>query len=487
LDAATEDIVKNQWGWWKSIKVMTGLLACSLPFWASESQAVPAFARQTGMVCNSCHIGTDNVPWFTRTGRIWSMRGYVRPYIRERLRSEGQTVEDNPLYGGDYLALNMMDFFSLRLVSDLASGGKNADGSKRDVTGQPKSRISMFYTGPITDWLGLWTEIGYLGNNTIPSVTPGNSGPTGLNFFAYDEFRLSASYTLGENSFVAMSIGDENPDVIAQFNFPYAADMWYNGQGGAGKFVDIANVSIHSLIDGHWWVQLAATTGDNNLSWSNGWNQYAHVAYDLFDKTENDLWVGVQYYGGNDSTSIMTAQKASFICPTTCPAGVTDSSLSFSNSLGFTPGVVVGAPVEQVKNFHSYKARFDWAVADRGDNTWYAVGILNGMKQKYVSGNSVDRTVLGFGIRYFYKRTYGFEFMPNTNLTYTYHTQTGDRKVYTGRFQWGNGLTLLWNPAMNFSVHFIYNPRVQNFVFEDQKQLFNNTGTSWDVGFEYNF
>ena len=477
----------NQGSRWHNIKAALLLLIGSLPFWASEVQAVPAFARQTGMVCNSCHIGTDPVPEFTRTGRLWSMRGYVRPYIRERLRSEGQTVESNPQYGGDYLALNMMDFFSARFISQVAGGGKSATGAKLDVTSALESNMSMFYTGPITDWLGLWTEIGYIGSNAVNSVTPGNSGPTGLSFFAYDEYRLSASYTLGENSFIAMSVGDENPDVIAQFNFPTNTDLWYNGQGGNGRFVQMANISVHTLVNGRWWLQLAATSGDNNVSWSNGWNQYAHVAYDLFNKTENDMWVGVQYYGGTDSVPLMTGTHASFFCPATCPAGTTDSSLSINNQLGFTPGVVTGAPVKTVKDFHSFKLRADGAVADWGEHSVYYMFNLHNSKQSYTDGTSAERTIFGFTARYFYKRTYGFQIDPHYNVKYEFNDVTGTRKIYNGSKLDLSTIYLLWNPAMNFSTHFTFNPKVRNFVFEDQKSLYTDKARSWQLGFEYNF
>src|SRR5665213_239176 len=80
------------------IKVAAVALGFALPFLSSESQAMPSFARQTGMVCNSCHIGTDNVPNFTRTGRLFAMRGYTRPVVREKLRADGQTVEGEPQY-----------------------------------------------------------------------------------------------------------------------------------------------------------------------------------------------------------------------------------------------------------------------------------------------------------------------------------------------------------------------------------------------------
>src|SRR5947208_1854819 len=112
------------WGLSKTIKAAAAALVCSLPFLATESQAMPSFARQTGMVCNSCHIGTDNVPNFTRTGRIFAMRGYTRPIIREKLRTDGQTADGQLQYGGDYLSLNWMDFFAARLVSEFAQQSK---------------------------------------------------------------------------------------------------------------------------------------------------------------------------------------------------------------------------------------------------------------------------------------------------------------------------------------------------------------------------
>src|SRR3954468_15692603 len=97
------------------IKAAGAVLAVALPFLATESQAMPSFARQTGMVCNSCHIGTDNVPNFTRTGRIFAMRGYTRPVGREKRRTDAQTIEGEPQYGGQYLSLNWTDFFAARL------------------------------------------------------------------------------------------------------------------------------------------------------------------------------------------------------------------------------------------------------------------------------------------------------------------------------------------------------------------------------------
>ena len=471
---------------WKRICAAAFGLAGVLLLVPMDTQAMPSFARQTGMNCNSCHIGTDNVPNFTRTGRIFAMRGYTRPTVRERLRHDSDLVEDNPQYGGDYLALNWDDFFAARLISELAQGGRATNGVKNDWTSRPLARMAFFYTGPITDWLGLWTEIGYLGNNSINSVTTGQTGPTGLNFYAYDEYRLSTGMDIGPNSFVGMSIGNENPNVVTQWVFPAGLpDMWGNGQGGTGRFKEIMAISFHGFFMDRFWAQVAFVTGDDNINWSDGSNQYLAFAWNIFNTTRNDLWLALEIYRGKDSSTQMTQVKNSFICPGTCPTGVSDASLSITNTRGGTNGLIVGAPVVTMKDFNSYKLRIEHSVADRGPHSWILSAVLHGTKENHDQGSKLERTILGGYVRYFYNRTYGFYATTWKDLEYDYTTPAG---VKRGTYQKVNyAFTLLWNPAMNFSTHLVIQPRVQNRTFDDQKNLYLGAGRSYSLGFEYNF
>lgn len=469
-----------------ALKAALAGLICALPWFATETQAMPSFARQTGMVCNSCHVGTDNVPNFTRTGRLFAMRGYTRPIIREKLRTEGQTADDTPQYGGDYLALNWTDFFSARLVSELAQGGKNTAGVKQDTTTAPLGRMALFYTGPITDWLGLWTEIGYLGNNQLNSVTTGNTGPTGLNLFAYDEYRLSTSRTIGDNSFIGMSFGNEPGDVVSQFVFPGAtgiASFFSLGQGGVGRSKNMGALSFHAFLDDKYWLQVAAQSGHNNASWSDGWQQYYSFAYNAFRQTENDLWLSLELNRGNDSVSILTPIKSSFICPTTCPAGVVDSTLSFTNTLG--NAAVVNAPLETVDKFTSYRLKAEHVVADKGPHSWVAAALASGIRQDYDSGAKADRDVAALYLRYYFKRTYGVETNYQKTYNYNYTTPAGLERKVKKTDSWR--VTLLWTPAMNFNTHLTYNPKTFNWVFEDQSNLYQDSGNAWSLGFEYSF
>ena len=467
------------------VKLAATALVCALPFLATESQAVPAFARQTGMVCTTCHIGQDNVPNFTRTARIFQMRGYFTPTIRERIRGDGQTIEGEPQYGGDYLSVNMMDFFSARFVSELAQQSKSGS-VKSDVTSTPAARMSMFFTGPITDWLGLWTEIGYLANNSLNSVSVGNTGPTNENTFAFDEFRLATSRTIGENSFIGASIGNEPGDVVSEFLFPLGIPRFFSlGQGGVGKEATMSTLSLHAFLDDQFWVQFAAQSGVTNNSFSNGWQQYYAFGWNALRQTENDLWLAIEYSRGNDNASILTPTKMSFICPTTCPAGVVDSSLSFSNTLGGRP--VQGAPIEKVDTFNTYSWRIEHTAADRGPHSWVALIEGNGTKQNYVSGASAKRDNVGLYLRYYYLRTYGIQASWYHDFTYEYTSPTGVKSDFGSTN--GSNLVFLWSPAMNFSVHLNFNFPQNNAVFTEGVASPPSPvkSSSWNFGFEYNF
>lgn len=454
---------------------------------STDAQAVAAFARQTGMNCNSCHIGTYNiVPNFTRTGRLFAMRGYQVPYIRERLHADGDTGNDNEKdkYGGDYIALNWTDFFSARLISEVVRGGEDASGESLDTKSSPINRMSLFFAGAVTDWLGVWTEIGYLGNNSLRSVTSGRQNEqTGLNFFGYDEYRLNASWDFGKNSFFGFSIGNEHPNVGGQFQYPLPLpDLWSNGQGGVGKSMNMANLSAFMFYNDRLYLQVAGATGADNTNWSDGNNQYANVSYDFFRKTRNDLWLIAEYYGGDDFPSIMTRTKDSYLCPGVCPPGVTDQNFSISN----TPGdVIVNAPVETVEDFDSFRLSLEHSAADRGPHTWYAAATLLTMTQDFESGGKVEDTQAGAYLRYLYDRTYGVEVYVRDHLKYEYTTPAGlKRDTYTKP---NYGVTLLWYPAMNVDFWLSFTPRIQNIVFEDERNLYNDRASSFVLGMEYNF
>ena len=106
-------------------------------------------------------------------------------------------------------------------------------------------------------------------------------------------------------------------------------------------------------------------------------------------------------------------------------------------------------------------------------------------KENHTNGGGLDRSILGGYVRYFWNRTYGFYATYWKDLEYEYTTPAG---VTRDTYQKDNyAITLLWDPAMNFSTHLVIQPRTQNRVFDDERNRYQGDGNSYSLGFEYNF
>ena len=54
--------------------IPVAIAIATVPLWSSPAQAVPSFARQTGMSCAACHTVA---PQLTAFGRYFKLHGYV--------------------------------------------------------------------------------------------------------------------------------------------------------------------------------------------------------------------------------------------------------------------------------------------------------------------------------------------------------------------------------------------------------------------------
>ena len=492
----------------KLLLIGAGLL---LGLGAMSANAMPSYARQTGMDCNSCHIGFNPVPLFTRTGRLFIMRGFHQPNsVHGKLRETGFNAEgkETPEYGGNYLALNWTDFWSARLISNFASGGVSpavgGNGAKNDVTANAGSRATFFFTGPVTDWLGVWTEFGYLGNQALRSVnsssaagqTPGQ--PTNKNYYAYDEYRLTASRMIGKdgNSFIALAVGNEYPDAMNEFVFPLnQVRPWGYGQGGVGNEYSTTHISAYGFWNNSILTQYSIMTGDADSSWSNGHNNYVALAYDgipgtgdSFRRESNDLWWVLETVWGDNVGSQVNRTKTSYLCPTVCPVGTSDSNLSITDGLGYQwnslgdLSAVNGTGVETVSTSHAWRMSVHSSVADWGNQSWYQSVALAQARQDYVSGAKSDQMKLGYTIRYFYNRTYGFAFYVNRDLHYDYTTPAGVKYAAYAPTYWG--VTALWVPAMNINISLDFSPsRTPVLIPAD----YQSGVYSWSLIIDYGF
>ncbi len=207
------------------------LLSLALCLTAMSAQAVPSFARQTGMPCQSCHTV---FPELTAFGRSFKLNGY--------------TMTSLPQIKGQNLSLNKALPISVMLQSSVTHLSKKVSGQQNNNVEFPQE-FSLYYAGALTKHMGAFLQVTYeQGDN---------------NGFTFDmaDFRYANRGTLGGKTLVygvTLSNMPGMEDVwhtTPSFRFPYAApdvtpapgaDVAVNGLMGAG-------LGTYALWDNQWY------------------------------------------------------------------------------------------------------------------------------------------------------------------------------------------------------------------------------------------
>ena len=139
---------------------------------ATPSHAVPAFARQTGKACSTCHF--QHYPALNAYGQDFKAGGYT-------------DVGKQPLLKGSDLSLptilNASLFFKFRYQD---TNGKDLPGTATAASGdwQVPDEFALLFGGRVTENIGFMLE-GQLADNTAPFLAG---------------FKMPAMYKIGESS-----------------------------------------------------------------------------------------------------------------------------------------------------------------------------------------------------------------------------------------------------------------------------------------------
>lgn len=127
-----------------------GLLAVAALFVGTTAQAVPSFARQTGMACSACHT---TFPELTSFGRTFKLNGYAMTATPQ----VSQDASDGSAAG---VSIDLDAPLSLMLQAGLTHLSKaETDTQNNDV--QFPQQLSLFYAGHIAERLGAFVQITY--------------------------------------------------------------------------------------------------------------------------------------------------------------------------------------------------------------------------------------------------------------------------------------------------------------------------------------
>lgn len=125
--------------------VMVGFLLLGISW--TNSFAIPAFARQMGISCYTCH-SQNGYPALNRFGRAFKASGYT-------MMGTQKAISDNK--GGEFLSITDTLNLSLNVEVGYAKGYDPSESSKINF---PES-LSFMIAGRVANNIGVFTEIGY--------------------------------------------------------------------------------------------------------------------------------------------------------------------------------------------------------------------------------------------------------------------------------------------------------------------------------------
>ena len=115
---------------------------------AGSARAIPSFARQTNLSCNSCHNGFPKLNAF---GRLFKLNAYTLTGIK----SIESTGNNNP-------ALKLTSFMPISAtVQTSLSSIRTAEPGKKSFDIEFPQQLSFFIAGEITPFLGTFIQITY--------------------------------------------------------------------------------------------------------------------------------------------------------------------------------------------------------------------------------------------------------------------------------------------------------------------------------------
>ena len=197
------------------------LLALSISLWSSAVQALPAFARQTGQNCVSCHAG-GQFPELTPYGRLFKITGY--------------TIGTRP----QVPFLSVMGVASYAKVRDTTkTDDRTVDFAKNNSLMFATS--SFFLAGKITDNIGMFVQ------NTFDNYSSQSVDQNGNNIGW-------SSHSQADNMdfrYADRFIGPDRDLIVGVSvnNNPSVSDPW-NTAAAWMQYVPIASPSSHQFVDG---------------------------------------------------------------------------------------------------------------------------------------------------------------------------------------------------------------------------------------------
>ena len=411
------------------------------------SARVPLFVRQTGLVCNQCHVTWTPTPDLTFTGVKFRLNGYRTPWVAEKIEAgmEGSL-------GGRRLLLGVTGYLSYHMRSNLFQQSKAAsDPSLTEpdagpVSGNPFSSLAWDYAGPIAENVGIWTE--WYSTNFNPVST--GAGAVGNQFGAVrnDEFDVRVAFNPGEGGNI-ISVFMNNQGLTAPFFGAFGSGV---PAGGTGQFI---HVGAAAWLRDRIALEVVVGPGTDNLDYKR-MNYGAVLA--LMPMNTDGMWLMPTFtiMSGNDNA------------PTA--GGVT--GVSSLRKGGAAYGTADMGDYVRILN----DIRFGFL-----DHGHWSINSATGFayaKETYIDNAGSKLVGLGTTWRLWYDRTYGLNLGLNKRLKYEFYDASGVTHPIPSDL--GYSVLMIYRMAMNFAWEF-------GFSNAQSLRLDQNWRNGWNWNLQWHF
>jgi hypothetical protein len=219
--------------------IAIAILAAALLAVAPKADAVPSFARQTGMACEACHTV---YPELTHFGRMFKANGYILSNVKQVRDVTGKKEELLSLSQSVPLSI-MAQISYTQMKTAVPDLSTVAPGVAQNGTAGFPQQLSLFYAGKIAPNFGAFFQLTYAND----------SGTIGID---NSDLRFADTTLLSNNS--PLTYG------ISLNNNPTVQDLW-NTTPAWGYPYTASNAAVSPLagtaIDGAFAQDVAGITG----------------------------------------------------------------------------------------------------------------------------------------------------------------------------------------------------------------------------------
>jgi hypothetical protein len=424
--------------WLRAAVVLAALGVCVAQV---ASARVPLFVRQTGLVCNQCHVTWTPTPDLTFTGVKFRLNGYRTPWVAEKIEAGQEGA-----LGGRRLLLGVTGYLSYHMRANMFQQAKAAsdptltEPSASPVRSNPFSSLAWDYAGPIAENVGIWTEW----YSTNDATGFGNQFGAVRN----DEFDVRMGFNPGEGGNI-ISMFMNNQGQTAPFFGAFGSGV---PAGSQGQFI---HIGVAGWLKDRVAVQLSVAPGVDNLDYKR--MNYGVVAAVMPMNTDG-LWVMPSFsmLVGND------------MVPTA----------------GGLPGVAAlsrgGAGYSSASMGDATRTLFDIRIGflDHGHWSFNSATAYSWNKETYNDGAGSTMVGIGSTVRLWYDRTYGINAGLNKRTKYDFTDASG--VIHPVPSDLGYNVLLVYRQAMNFAWEF-------GFSNAQSLRLDQNWRNGWSWNLQWHF